>query len=69
MSKMPEDLEVLLKKADDLRKHLEKNRKDSVNKRSLALVESRIHRLVRFYKDKGALPVEWEYKSIAASVA
>ncbi len=69
MSKMPEDLEVLLKKADDLRKHLEKNRKDSVNKRSLALVESRIHRLVRFYKDKGALPVEWEYKPIAASVA
>lgn len=38
---VPEDLNVLVKKANDLRRHLEKNRKDYVNKRSLAMIESR----------------------------
>ena len=66
---LPEDLATLVKKADDLRKHLERNRKDYVNKRSLAMVESKIHRLVKYYRDKGQLRPDWEYKHIVASVA
>ena len=66
---LPEDLSALLKKADDLRRHLEKNRKDYVNKRSLAMVESKIHRLVKYYRAKGLLRPEWEYKHVVASVA
>ena len=66
---LPEDLSALLKKADDLRKHLEKNRKDYVNKRSLAMIESKIHRLVKYYRSKGQLRPEWEYKHVVASVA
>jgi small subunit ribosomal protein S15 len=66
---LPEDLSALLKKADDLRRHLEKNRKDHVNKRSLTMVESKIHRLVKYYRVKGLLPPQWEYKHVAASVA
>lgn len=66
---LPEDLSVLLKKADDLRRHLQKNRKDYVNKRSLAMVESKIHRLVKYYRAKGQLRPEWEYKHVVASVA
>ena len=66
---LPEDLAVLVKKADDLRKHLEKNRKDYVNKRSLAMVESKIHRLVKYYRHKGQLRPDWEYKHVVASVA
>ncbi len=66
---LPEDLSVLLKKADHLRRHLEKNRKDYVNKRSLAMIESKIHRLVKYYRPKGQLPSEWEYKHVVASVA
>ncbi len=66
---LPEDLSALVKKADHLRRHLEKNRKDSVNKRSLAMVESKIHRLVKFYRAKGLLRPEWEYKHVVASVA
>ena len=66
---LPEDLATLVKKADDLRKHLEKNRKDYVNKRSLAMVESKIHRLVKYYRDRGQLRPEWEYKHVVASVA
>ncbi|KAJ6675088.1 RIBOSOMAL PROTEIN S15P/S13E [Salix viminalis] len=44
---IPEDLYHLIKKAVVIRKHLEKN-KDS--KFRLILVESRIHRLARYYK-------------------
>jgi small subunit ribosomal protein S15 len=66
---LPEDLSALLKKADHVRRHLEKNRKDYVNKRSLAMVESKIHRLVKYYRAKGQLRPEWEYKHVVASVA
>jgi small subunit ribosomal protein S15 len=68
-AKMPEDLEALLKKANRLRKHLEKNKVDYANKRALALIESKIHRLVKFYKGKGVLPADWKYKPMVASVA
>jgi len=68
-SALPEDLASLVKKAGDLRRHLEKNRKDYVNKRSLAMVESKIHRLVKYYRDRGQLRPEWEYKHLVASVA
>ncbi len=66
---VPEDLNSLLKKAGDLRRHLEKHRKDYVNKRSLAMLESKIHRLVKYYRAKGQLRPEWEYKHVVASVA
>jgi small subunit ribosomal protein S15 len=67
--KVPEDLNNLFGRAQRLRKHMEKNRKDYHNKRSLATVESKIHRLVKYYKARGRLEPEWEYKPMAASVA
>ncbi len=67
--KIPEDLDYLFRRAEGLRKHLEKNRKDYPNKRALATVESKIHRLVKYYKSQGKLQPEWEYKPMAASVA
>ena len=60
---LPEDLASLVKKADDLRKHLDKNKKDYVNKRSLAMVESKIHRLVKYYRNTGQLRPDWQYKA------
>jgi len=33
------------------------------------MVESKIHRLVKYYRDKGQLRPDWEYKHIVASVA
>lgn len=67
--KVPEDLDYLFRRAQGLRKHLEKNRKDYQNKRALACAESKIHRLVKYYKAQGKLQPEWEYKPMAASVA
>ncbi|KAJ8976322.1 hypothetical protein NQ317_010089 [Molorchus minor] len=49
---LPEDLYYLIKKAVAIRKHLERNRKDKDSKFRLILVESRIHRLARYYKTK-----------------
>lgn len=59
--KMPEDMQNLIKKALSLRKHLDKNVKDRHNKRSLHLVESKIHRLGKFYRKNGKLPENWRY--------
>ncbi len=65
---IPEDLEVLLRKATSVRRHLEKNRKDYPNKRDLALIESKIHRLASYYRSIGRLRKEWAYKPVAASL-
>lgn len=47
---IPEDLYCLIKKAVSMRKHLERNRRDKDGKFRLILIESRIHRLARYYK-------------------
>ncbi|CDO52663.1 hypothetical protein DV495_002815 [Geotrichum candidum] len=64
---IPEDLYHLIKKAVSVRKHLEKNRKDMDSKFRLILIESRIHRLSRYYKTVGVLPPTWKYESATAS--
>lgn len=64
---IPEDLYHLIKKAVNVRRHLEKNRKDKDSKFRLILIESRIHRLSRYYKLKKQLPPTWKYDSATAS--
>merc|ERR1711944_307540 len=64
---IPEDLYYLIKKAVAIRKHLERNRKDKDSKYRLILVESRIHRLARYYKRKRVLAPNWKYESSTAS--
>merc|ERR1712227_721341 len=64
---LPEDLYMLIKKAVAVRKHLERNRKDKDSKFRLILIESRIHRLARYYKPKRILPPNWKYESSTAS--
>ena len=57
---IPEDLYHLIKKAVNVRKHLEKNRQDTDSKYRLILIESRIHRLARHYKQAKTLPPNWK---------
>lgn len=64
---IPEDLYNLIKKAVSVRKHLEQNRKDKDSKYRMILIESRIHRLVRYYKRASQLPPVWKYESASAS--
>ena len=49
-----------MKKALAIRKHLEKNRKDKDAKFRLIMVESRIHRLSRYYRKTQKLPPKWK---------
>ena len=64
---IPEDLYHLIKRAVSVRKHLERNRKDMDSKFRLILIESRIHRLSRYYKTTGAIPPSFKYESSTAS--
>merc|ERR1712028_312941 len=64
---VPEDLHMLIKKAIAMRKHLERNRKDRDQKFRLILVESRIHRLARYYRRVKALPAAWKYSHEGAT--
>ncbi len=58
----PEDLLNLMKRAVNLRKHIETNPKDLHNKRGLQLIESKIRRLVKYYKAKKILDTSWRYR-------
>ena len=64
---LPEDLYCLIKKAVNVRKHLERNRRDKDSKYGLILIESKIHRLARYYKRVKQLPPVWKYESSTAS--
>ena len=59
---IPEDLYFLIKKAVNVRKHLERNKKDKDSRFRLILIESKIHRLSRYYKRKNKLPLNWKYQ-------
>ena len=65
---MPEDLANLIKKAQGLAVHMDKNAKDLHNKRAMQVIEARIHKLSRYYKRKGVLPMKWKYKAKVASI-
>jgi small subunit ribosomal protein S15 len=66
--RIPEDLDSLIKKAEAMKKHHEKNKKDYSTKRALNLIESKVHRLSKYYRSRGILPQDWNYKSVVASV-
>lgn len=58
---VPEDLQALVNKVFSLKKHLSNNHKDVHNKRSLLLIESKIRRLTKYYKNTGRIPKNWRY--------
>lgn len=58
---IPDDLMNLMKKNIKLRKHLEANHVDQVATRGLHLTDSKIMRLVKYYKKTKRLPLDWKY--------
>ena len=64
---LPEDLYHLIKKAVSVRKHLEKNRGDQDAKFRLILIESRIHRLARYYRSTKQVSPTFKYESKTAA--
>ena len=61
LTEVPEDLTAMIKKVVVIRKHLESNRHDETARRGLILSESKIKRLVKYYKRSGRLASEWKY--------
>ena len=59
--KIPEDLLALIKRAIAIRKHMEENKQDMSALRGLQLTESKINRLVKYYKRVKNLPIDWKY--------
>ena len=61
-SVLPEDLLNLVKKALNIRKHMETNHKDLQGKKGLQRTESKIFRLIKYYKKKSVLSIDFKYK-------
>jgi small subunit ribosomal protein S15 len=60
-SPIPEDLTDLIKKALNLRKHMETNHKDLESRKGLQRTESKIFRLIKYYKKKKVLAKDFKY--------
>jgi len=58
---LPEDFRNLAIKALNIRKHLEENHKDLEAKKGLNRTESKIYRLLKFYKKVKVLPLDFKY--------
>lgn len=58
---IPDDLVALMRTAINLQNHLNANKKDVANKRGMQITESKIRRLVKYYKRNGVLPADWQY--------
>ncbi|MEL7670656.1 30S ribosomal protein S15 [Methanobacterium sp.] len=64
----PEDLMNLIRRAVNIREHLEENPKDLHTRRGLRIIESKIRRLVRYYTNEGVLPEGWRYDPRSAAL-
>jgi small subunit ribosomal protein S15 len=60
-AEIPEDVMALITKVVKIKKHQDENKKDMTAIRGLRLTESKINRLVAYYKSNGRLPKEWTY--------
>ena len=65
---IPQDLFNILKKAVRLRAHLERNKRDAHSVRGLELMESKVRRLVKYYRNTGKLPEDWKYDAERAKL-
>jgi len=67
--KVPQDLQDLIERAQRVQKHLQVHKSDRKNVHSLELVEAKIYRLSKYYKEKGILPGDFKYTAVVAQLA
>ena len=63
---LPEDLIALYRKSVKLHMHVDKQKKDKHSVRSLVVLENRIKRLIKYYKENKVLPKDYKYSLEAA---
>ena len=61
LPKIPEDVLFLSRKAVNIRRHLEENKKDLEARKGLNRTEAKIRRLVKYYRRKGVLAPNFKY--------
>ncbi|VVC04804.1 30S ribosomal protein S15 [Candidatus Bilamarchaeum dharawalense] len=61
LGEYPDDLLNLIKKAVRMTNHIKASKNDTANTVKLGHVESKIHRLAKYYSSKGMLPSGWKY--------
>lgn len=61
LKEVPEDLTALFKKYSEIRKHMESNKHDETAARGLLLTESKINRLIKYYKRSERIPETWKF--------
>ncbi len=65
---LPDDLAALLKRVVHLQRHLATHPNDLSNRRGLTLLESRIRRLARYYRQHRRIPESWRYSAAGAAL-
>lgn len=59
---LPEDLQNLLDKAENIQDHLEENGKDEQAQRRLELTEAKIRRIASYHRENENIDEDWEYE-------
>jgi small subunit ribosomal protein S15 len=59
--KFPEDMLSLMKRRVQIRKHMDTNKKDMTALRGVQITDSKIRRLVKYYKKTGKVSKDWNY--------
>ena len=60
---VPEDLTAMFKRYASIKKHIENNKHDETAIRGLHLANSKINRLVKYYKRTGKVPESWKFEA------
>ena len=58
---LPEDLIALFKKYASIVKHLDTNKHDETAIRGLSITESKINKIVKYYKNTGKIAESWKF--------
>lgn len=58
---LPEDLQNLLNKAEDIEEHIETNPEDEQAQRRLELTKAKIRRIAAYHRDNGNIEEDWKY--------
>ena len=60
LPKLPEDMRALVKRLLIITRHLERNSHDETGHRGLILTQSKLNRLIKYYKRTRVLPADWK---------
>jgi len=60
LPQLPEDMRALIKRIIHVAAHAEAHKQDMTAKRGLTLTQSKLHRLIKYYKRTHKLPADWK---------